>query len=75
MECVHTNTQETYYYINEANTYISVKHIKTLHHLSTRRSKEIIILISKKKLFKFYNNNVLQFNKLKKKIIQYIETS
>ena len=31
MECVHTNTQETYYYINEATTYISVRHIETLH--------------------------------------------
>ena len=31
MECVHTNTQETYYYINEAATYISVRHINTLH--------------------------------------------
>jgi len=29
MECVHENTQETYYYINEATTYISMRHIKT----------------------------------------------
>ena len=28
MECVHANTQETYYYINEATTYISMRHIK-----------------------------------------------